>query len=736
MFCNYCGTKLREEAKFCTKCGKAVVRVEQAVVENPKQPVKEIITQPITKTEIVVAENRNIENSNADVVSKELKELLTTPKDVSSSLSENSTVPKDKKEDEEQTASKSAQIVASEDKLTMETQASNEIKTDFSSDSKTIATEDSGNSETDNTKKPVTRNYWKIATICACFAVVLVSVISAIYIFKPKEPEETIIDYNEITNSNPSTATTTASVQRAETTTTNEFVTQSPVQLNFLSPDAIDNSFMYSFKDNEISYRIIDDKVNVITKNGIFITNIDFSGHEGYSFISNDAGTAGVFEMHDSTGRSKIYHVTESSTTLISENPLCYVMSADGSTVLHFVENVTADKIDGKADMYIFNSTTGNTYYDSIDYDTYDGKPTAPLSHIAISPDGGTIAFTITNWYTFSCETYVVTPTDFYLLGNDIIPIAISNNGDYAYYKKDNDPYSSDPYYSHTFSLYVQKGNPNKYSPLLLSGNIGSYLTMTFNNDLSETMFSESVTNSDISITRHFYNDQIIAYDENINVIIPNGISNFYGDAYSTGVQYSILGIDSFVRKFYSSDDIMDFMTDYFYLDDNIMLEALDDNGDRYIYDLNSNGTRLKYLKDGTIHEACLTDKGIEKNAIINDNILNFVTADDGLSLYYLKENGILNYADNDGIKNASSNLDYFYRYQMFSGDKFFYTDNGDLYRCEDGVATYITRFMGNSFNITSSKYSVQVETYTDYSEDYYYSYDGKTFEHIDNYTW
>jgi hypothetical protein len=383
----------------------------------------------------------------------------------------------------------------------------------------------------------------------------------------------------------------------------------------------------------------------------------------------------------DFTGCS-LYLIGKTSNLLCDKGVYQFSISADGSAVAYFTDldfkryrnNYT---IYGNLVLYKNGNTTKIADYIEIGYT------------IRVSPDGNTV---------FYVEGYDDNPkfTTSYLYKNGenikiasgIIPVAVSNDGEYLYYVMGED-------------LYVQTGT-NFDSRRNLGYFNYDYLLNENHNEVINIVDMRPY----ISVNggeKHELPDY--------KPVVPDNIA-------STGHSY---GIKTFVDMMY-------------YTEDGAVVRVNSDFGTETIAEdvkrptVSLDNSTFFYIKNGILYKKDITKTDTAEIELANNSIYDFIMTEDGSALWYVNEDNELFYIQDDSTAvKVSDNIDSIGT--LYLGETLYYISDGALFATSNGEkGRHISEITGNVRYVSS--YGNQIIAGVDIGcTTAYRSSDGTNFE-------
>lgn len=217
-----------------------------------------------------------------------------------------------------------------------------------------------------------------------------------------------------------------------------------------IDSEALKNIYSFYFiEDNGLTFLSIDQDVNVI-----FSQNITY-GWKPYQYLVPNQKIYWYL-----TEKNELYFLTSKKNHMIANNVTNFIPSRDGLKVFYVIEQ------DKEYSLYEYNLAKGSSVL-------IDNNVIA--NEFCVSPDSNIIAYQKLSATKNIAETYFYTQGNKQWQGNDIIPIALSNEGKLFYYVKNQ-------------NLYVQSNRGISHLTIINDKNL-SDLELVFNQDYSELQY-------------------------------------------------------------------------------------------------------------------------------------------------------------------------------------------------------------------------------------------------------
>ncbi|MDR1689949.1 MAG: zinc ribbon domain-containing protein [Clostridiales bacterium] len=482
------------------------------------------------------------------------------------------------------------------------------------------------------------------------------------------------------------------------------------VSLSLLKPDK------YGKIVGKIS--ITNDRENnvvIIYPNGKGKSNIDGECELGqYNFEETKA--AFLIREEEGDEGSSLYLVTD-EVKLIDDNVHRFSFSASGNAIA-YVKNFDSAEKTGELWLYYNNKK------DLIN-EKAEGKP-------FISPKGSAIGYVA---YDGGDKVGYVWDGKEHEIGEDTIPIAVSDGAKYIYYKK-------------TDTLYVQKGTKGDEREKL--SEIPLAISLMLNKDLSQVIYSKFDENEGTKsyISRsggegEFLSDQMIG-----RLIIPSGTKRLSCD-YDLFTFIDLYPVsdfsDTFGRTTGTSCELYRITQKY----DAINIGMDIDTVYSGVF-LADDGKTMIYSRDGSVYKINGMEENPNPERIFTGDVLRFLAVSDGSAVFYVKNNNEIYYkkgkdeptlVSDDQIDENSPKVA---QSVLLNGKTLYYAIGNELYFSEGAKGKLVNEFEFDIYGVSIEGGAVIVSTYIDergydpnirsYEQilHHYRSTDGKNFELVE----
>lgn len=354
------------------------------------------------------------------------------------------------------------------------------------------------------------------------------------------------------------------------------------------------------------------------------------------------------------------------------------IIVVNGNTVEGQIEDAVVNKegivpsADGSAFLYFCDFDAAGLSGDLMLY--RDGKTQALardvwLNGMVISPDGHSVMYMKADTNE-RFETYLsVNGAEAEKLeGNRVIPIAISNGGQYIYYMKFDAT-------TDKLALYVRTGNDDERLASEINDNLDN-IQITLNQDASEMLFCvEEVTYLSVKGGEKQKICNVDAYP-----VRPNNMGITGNRSLEGLLNITMYGFDTFRNCFLQSEDAL------FFINADLEGEKIVSNSGGA--SISRNGKVLMYLKKGVLFRTT-ADSNAEKNTKEiggRDDIQTFQMSADGSAAYFLTAENELRYVrGNDEESTKVADDVYQYAVHADTNDCYFIVD----YAAQAGTLRY-----------------------------------------------
>ncbi len=348
--------------------------------------------------------------------------------------------------------------------------------------------------------------------------------------------------------------------------------------------------------------------------------------------------------------------VTKKGLEEIAEQVNNYVISDDGSKIVYIDYDEDRDDI---GDLYSYDVAKGESKKISSNCFSTD---------IKISPDGNSIAYIKDYEDEDKFKLFTSIDGKEAVVGNGMIPIAISNNGSYLYYL-DGD------------KIYVKTTDDKQR----LASNYDG--TLYFNYDYSEVLYEDD-DNTYISIKGS--EKQKVSDDDFYSIVLPDRVmisGGRYLDSSSFGsYTYIVLGIKNFTNQVYELD------SEYYFVDSKLECHPI---CPEYVdcVKISEDGKSILYSYEGSLYyQTNLTDKKLKPERIAKDiDIDEFVANADLTDVYFVNYDDELMYVNSKGkTSKIADDVSLDFLYKDFKDDTFYFLQDeddgyGTLYYSKEG---------------------------------------------------
>ncbi|MDR0943133.1 MAG: DUF5050 domain-containing protein [Ruminococcus sp.] len=455
-------------------------------------------------------------------------------------------------------------------------------------------------------------------------------------------------------------------------------------------------SFTATSSETDYTYDVlsemkIEDKDYIFGDDGLLITHGYNEKYSGNTFIFRADGE----------------QITTKDTMAVWNNYLdysldnkkaAYIQSAGYQLFYISDEDMEPVFIDYYAQYFkIAPSGNGIAYSDSDEYKAnlylWDGKEKHLITEkcyepyaFFISPDGQTVLYSQTDngkksWYCYTNGRST-------LVGTNINPFAITDNGEIIYYMNDN-------------AVYAQK--KNEQLRLLYDMSEGEKtLTYSFNKDRTEIMYA---------IDDNLY----ISKDAEKPICILTGMEEIEGDELphlfpdkiaKTGGSDGVYGIDSFAGTFFTNNNLYYIrgFDDGKFTAETILSDIANEGNDpedkdhtsydgkEMNYNISRDGRIITYLKNNVIYRYDVYEKKTETPFLITGEAQFYFPTEKGDAVYYFNTGKALYYAVPDGEKMlvigglmdfATHWRDFVFDDVVIDGDKLYFINEGIVWCCD-----------------------------------------------------
>ena len=366
------------------------------------------------------------------------------------------------------------------------------------------------------------------------------------------------------------------------------------------------------------------------------------------------------------------------------------VVSADGNAVV-FASGIQYEYASGReeGELRIFDGDKAQT----ISSEFY------PSGNFCVSPDGKTVVYTA-DYDGEEYTTYIWNNGKSSELGENLIPIAVSNGGKLIYFG-DNE------------KLYVQRGDNKTRLTSAEDINIAY-----FNKDNSEILFG-TYDKTYLCVN----GDERFSLDGSLNsLLLPTGVNV----AYSAGYQIVNANIGSFENVFYTTDSGV-----YRITEDHESERAARANDAAMLAD---DGETIFYLNSGAVYSINGFDTSAQAKRIVDDSVSYFDISGNGNTIHYLTDEGELYYQKGDAEPklidyDLQSSSNQFAVHDQ--SNTVFYINDGELFSSKSGEKASIVSAVDDD-NLTIVAGSMLISVYDENYEQAYWSADGATFKPVD----
>ncbi len=398
-----------------------------------------------------------------------------------------------------------------------------------------------------------------------------------------------------------------------------------------------------------------------------------------------------------------LYYADEKTVVLVAEGVSSFTFSDEGTGIAY---------IKGSADYM-----TGDLYLYSVkDQESTKIDSGVKAGSVCISPDGKSIAYigSYSNDYSFKGYRSIKgdKPEE---MGENIIPIAISDGGKYQYYYE---------LTGSSYDLYVKhRKNEVKLATSMYSGT-----SVFLNKDYTQLLY---IDEGKTYLSENGDTKEKISSSQMQYCVLPDNTASKSTDTTESSIY--VYGISDFGGKVVAIDSSL------YYLNKDFEPELI--TGYVYYYQLAADNNSLLYSNGGSLYYI----KNIKKSRMSeeigsNIDIYMFTASDDLSQVYYTDEDDTLYYKK--GSKDSRKVADGVYYYYAIRGDdkRFFYLmeydeskSAGTLYTAKWGRFRKEVSMVDEVYSIFSYNGAVFCYMISDdgYSYDLYISTKGKDFEPI-----
>jgi hypothetical protein len=438
------------------------------------------------------------------------------------------------------------------------------------------------------------------------------------------------------------------------------------------------------YRSNKGSINVLQtefDRFLVITNKGATIAvdgvcmdyEVNIDGTKAVLLVSDDNSVSG----------STLYHVSGGKVSRIAEDVRSYWFASSGNGVA-FTRFEFGDET---AELYLWS---GSSPARKISGDMMLN------SRVVISPDGKTVGFVdLDNGNPLGAFNTGGRTTD---LGNNFIPIGISDGAKYIYYTRDD-------------ALFVQRGT-NEGTRLRLTGEFSSVIG--YNRDMSQIIFS--------SYSRSFISDrgrEPVALVGHVQwFIMPQNTAAFYGQR---GIVY---GVNNFKNTFYVNGDSSVIRV-------NSRFETERVQGSVSAVYLASDGKTLTYMRNNRIERLDGSKTGAEPMRLVDSDAWNFVATAKGDAIFFINSDRDIMYQRGASRAVVVEHDIASFNLSLFKGSMLFYVQDLDLYSSTGRGKNRIGGLNGDVIDVRTDMFNVFVTVRDGNEILYFHSTNGRNFTPI-----
>lgn len=423
-----------------------------------------------------------------------------------------------------------------------------------------------------------------------------------------------------------------------------------------------------------------DDAV-VISEDGKHMAKIEGYLSKTYRSLYNNKAVILVSENQDVSFGDDNSALYREDGTLIDEDVYKAYISLSGQGVA-FIKNIDHDTY----------STTGELYLNAGGKNVSITSDCNISSPYALSPDGKILVYTAVEddefvGYYYDGKTHE--------LGEDIMPVAVSNGAKQVYYMKNG-------------ILYVQSGTRSDTKVMLGE----DFNSIYFNKDFSEVIYSTSADSKSKSyISQNGGSKQSL--DGSIDdFLLPDGTMRHVKP---------IVAVTSFADTFYKADDSIYHITNDFE-SERVIKAAFNPH-------LSTDEKTITFQKGDSIYHINGKDNKAQRKVIVDGGIVSLVgTTSDGQGIYFVNEDNELCYQKGHNKPRIITDEFDSTGKGLFKGKIFYFATDGDVYAVANGEKTLIKGIDGYIHSMYGFFANALIITEEDGETLTYSSTDGKTF--------
>ncbi len=403
------------------------------------------------------------------------------------------------------------------------------------------------------------------------------------------------------------------------------------------------------------------------------------------------------------TGSGDLYYMNGTTAVLVSENTSSFKLSDNGKGIAYI--KGSSEYVTG--DLYLYNTEDeSSTKIDS----------GVKIDSVCISQDGKSVAYVGSYSSDYSFKGYKSINGDKpEEMGENIIPIAVSDGGKYLYY------YEYDGY---TFDLYVK----HKKSEVKLATNMNYGSTIFLNEEYTQLLYTDD--GKTYLSNKGDVKEKLSSSEMQYCLLPENGA---YRENYTTESTIYVYGISDFEELVVVMNGSL------YYLGKNFEAEMITDYV--YQYQLSEDNKSLLYTYGGSLFYIKNIKKDRTAEEIGSDlDIYTFAASDDLSQVYYTDSDDTLYYKKGskdsrkvaDGVyytyalRGSDNRFFYLMEYDEYEGAGILYTAKWGRFRKEIDMGEDV--YSAFTFNGSAFYYKMSDDGY---SYDLYCSEKGKDFELI-----